>query len=188
MHRKPLLDLIATYERRYPEEQTVVTQFRNFITNHADCFERSLQIGHITGAAWIVNPTHDSVLLTHHRKLNIWVQLGGHADGNTDALAVAMQEAHEESGLDHLSPISPEIFDLDVHTIPARKSDPEHLHYDVRFAVQHSGDGQFTVSEESHDLAWVAIADLESVTREESMLRMAQKWLASRKTSSLQNE
>ena len=124
------------------------------------------------------------MLLTHHRKLDIWVQLGGHADGEADVASVARREGLEESGLGSLQLLDcapgeslqgPGIFDVDIHRIPARKSEPEHLHFDVRYAFQ-AGGLDVRVSEESHDLAWVPIDGLDAVTREESMLRMARKW------------
>ncbi len=175
MHREPLLKLLGDYQRRFPWETPVVERFRDFVTSHADCFERSLEIGHLTASAWIVNATGDAVLLTHHRKLNRWLQPGGHADGDTDVLAVALKEADEETGLQPIEPVSSAIFDLDIHEIPARKGEPAHLHYDVRFALRHGGDGEFIVSDESHDLAWVTMTDLSEYTTEESIERMAMK-------------
>lgn len=147
-----------------------------FVSAHADCFERSLSLGHVTGSAWLVNRRRTHVLLTHHRKLNKWLQLGGHADGDSDVLAVAMKEALEESGLPDIAPLSPDIFDLDIHEIPARKSEPAHFHYDVRFALRANASEQYVVSDESHDLAWIDIARIATVTSETSMLRMANKW------------
>ena len=175
MHRAPLLQLLESYLSRFPDEEAVGAQFCDFIRRCEDCFERSLEEGHITGSAWVVDSTGEKVLLTHHRKLNIWVQPGGHADGNADVREVALQEALEETGLDQLS-VSEDIFDIDIHRIPARKNEPEHLHYDVRFLVRHEGDGDYVVSEESHDLAWVTVDRIDEVTTEESMLRMADKW------------
>ena len=91
--------------------------------------------GHITGSAWVVDPAGSRLLLTHHRKLGKWLQLGGHSDGEPDTLAVALREAREESGL-RVRPISNAVLDIDIHTIPALKGEPAHLHYDVRFALR----------------------------------------------------
>lgn len=178
MHRQLLLNLIAKYEETFPDESEQTTRrFREFVADNEDCFERTHAIGHVTGSCWIVDAAGERVLLTHHRKLEKWLQLGGHADGDPDVLQVALREAEEESGLDQIAPVTTEIFDLDIHKIPARKDEPEHEHFDVRFALRHTGDGVFEISEESLDLAWISIADLKTVTTEESMHRMARKWV-----------
>ena len=178
MQRQPLLRLLAGYAARYPAEQACVRRFQAFVERHPDCFRRSLLTGHVTGSAWLVDATGSRVLLTHHRKLDIWVQLGGHADGNPDVRAVALAEAVEESGLADLTVLEDDAFDIDIHRIPARGDEPAHEHYDVRFALQASGSQQYRVSAESHDLAWVAIDRLQDYTGEVSMLRMAAKWRA----------
>lgn len=175
MHRQPLLELLEDYALRYPEESATVRAFQSFVGAESECFERSLLKGHITGSGWIVDASGTRTLLTHHRKLNVWLQPGGHADGDPDVLAVAMKECHEETGLDDIAPVSTAIFDLDIHPIPSRGEVPSHLHYDVRFLVRDSGSGHYTVTEESHDLAWVAHAELESYTTEISMMRMRDK-------------
>jgi len=175
MHRQLLLDLLTDYAQRAPDESPVVERFRSFVIAESRCFERDLWAGHVTGSAWVLNAARDCVLLTHHRKLGRWFQLGGHSDGNSDALAVALSEAAEESGLT-VEPLAPVVFDLDIHEIPARKQDPAHYHFDVRFALQVNGPETFRVSAESLDLAWVPIARLGDYTDEESMLRMARKW------------
>lgn len=178
MHRRTLLDLIDRYAGGHPDESSVVERFREFVAGHPDCFERSLAIGHVTGSAWILDRPGERVLLTHHRKLDRWLQPGGHADGNPDVLAVALREGWEETGLESLAPVDGAVFDLDIHRIPARGREPEHLHYDVRFLLRDSGTGDFVVSEESHDLAWVPLVALESRTTEESMIRMRDKCLS----------
>ncbi|XOV90385.1 MAG: NUDIX hydrolase [Pseudomonadota bacterium] len=180
MHRQAILSLFDTYEARYPQESETVARIRTFVQSDPRCFFRELLVGHVTGSAWIVDATGTRALLTHHRKLNIWVQLGGHADGDPDIAAVAMREAEEESGLDSLRLVSPEIFDIDIHAIPARGDEPKHFHYDCRFLIQATRDLAFTVSDESHDLKWIALAEMTRYTTEESITRMVNKtagWL-----------
>lgn len=172
-----LLAAIHDYERRHPNEIRVIEQFRDFVVREPQCFERATIEGHITGSAWVVDDRRTHTLLTHHRKLNKWLQLGGHADGEPDILKVALTEAREESGIDDVRSLYPFIFDLDVHVIPARTNEPEHLHYDVRYAIL-AGNTNHVVGEESHDLAWVPVSQLHDYTTEESMLRMAHKWNA----------
>ena len=169
---------LRDYRIRWPGEAAVVARFLDFLAAHPDAFARSLAVGHVTGSAWLVDRAGARVLLTHHKKLGIWVQLGGHADGDADVFRVARREAEEESGLPELAAVSDRIFDVDVHRIPARGAEPEHLHWDVRYAFRAPGGEAFRVSDESHELAWIDVRALETVTREESMLRMARKWAA----------
>lgn len=176
MHRHNLLNLLQQYLQQWPEESSVVKRFEKLLTNHERCFERDCWAGHITGSAWLVNAAGTHVLLTHHRKLGRWLQLGGHSDGDTNTQQAARREAEEESGL-KVAALGDVPLDIDVHLIPARRNDPEHHHYDVRYVFKVVGTEEFTVSEESIDLAWVLIAEIARFTEEESVLRMARKWM-----------
>lgn len=176
MHRQPFIDQLREYALRHTEEAETVSAFMAFVESETDCFCRNLAVGHITGSAWVVDTDGSQVLLTHHRKLNRWLQLGGHADGDPDVLSVAMKEAEEESGLVGFSHIGSGIFDIDIHPIPARKDEPEHLHYDVRYVLRANGSLDYIVSDESHDLRWVDLDEVETLTTEPSMMRMVAKW------------
>ena len=171
--RQQILSLIETYGRRYPEEVETVERIGKFVAANPDCFRRELLEGHVTGSAWVLDQ-RGRTLLTHHRKLGIWVQLGGHADGDSDIAAVALREAVEESGIDRLALVSAEIFDIDIHRIPARGAEPAHYHYDCRFLIR-AGDEGYVVSDESHDLAWIALDSITDYTTEESVMRMVRK-------------
>ena len=173
--RTALAQAVEAYIQRYPAEHEVAERFLAFVLREPMCFHRSTVEGHITGSAWVVDGRLDHTLLTHHRKLNKWLQLGGHADGDHDVVRVALTEAREESGIADVRLLHPEIFDLDIHIIPARPGEPEHLHYDVRYVIL-AGHSEHVVSDESHDLSWVPIEAITHYTTEESMLRMANKW------------
>ncbi len=181
MHRTSLLSLLRLYQKKHPEEQEICLSFIRFVQDNANCFERSLAKGHVTGSAWLVNTDHSKILLTHHRKLNKWLQLGGHADGESDVCAVALREAYEESGLKSILPLSEEIFDIDIHRIPENSKEGAHFHYDVRFALEAQGSDKVIVSLESHDLSWISILALHEQSDETSVLRMRQKWLSQRR-------
>lgn len=176
MHRRKLLQALEDYAARHPEEQATVDRFNQLIASHANCFERDCWAGHITGSAWLLDPGHQRLLMTHHRKLDMWLQLGGHSDGDPDTARVALREAGEESGLS-VGLLSDQIFDIDIHEIPERKGDPAHYHFDVRYQLQTQAE-DFVVSEESIDLAWVPLETLRNYTTEESILRMLRKWRA----------
>lgn len=119
--------------------------------------------GHVTASAFVVDPSTRRVLLHHHRRLDRWLQMGGHLDAGEDVVAAALREAHEESGLPDLRLLTERPFDLDVHHIPAGKGEPDHLHFDVRFLVAtEMPDHAALADEESLDLAWL---DLDEADR-----------------------
>ena len=171
-----LASALAEYAHSWPDEHATVGLFEDLLVDAANPFERERLAGHFTASCWLVDRSGERTLLTHHRKLGMWLQLGGHADGERDLQVVALKEAEEESGLRGLS-IAAGIFDLDRHLIPAHKDVPAHWHYDVRYVVHAGEDEAYTVSEESHDLAWRLISDV-AQEADESMSRMARKWLA----------
>lgn len=178
--RQELIATLQSYPLRYPEETQFVSRFLELL-NHQDCFERTHLPGHITGSAWIVDRDKQHVLLVHHAKLNKWLQPGGHADGDENVLRVALREAEEETGIQEFIILQENIFDIDIHTIPARQDFPEHLHYDIRFLFEADGALPVIVSEESHDVQWVALADLEKYSHESSILRMRAKLFGANK-------
>jgi 8-oxo-dGTP pyrophosphatase MutT (NUDIX family) len=175
MHRKNILTLLEQYLLKYTNEKNTTEKFIQFVKDNQDCFERKLQRGHLTGSAWVLNNNKTHVLLTHHKKLNKWLQLGGHADGDSNIINVALREVEEESGLTEIELLSKEIFDLDAHVIPARGNEPEHIHYDVRFLFKVTGDEKYIVSHESFDLAWIKLDEVDEISSEESLLRMVKK-------------
>ncbi len=158
-----------------PHESAMTAATVEFVETHPDCAERSLGVGHLTGSAWIVDTTRTQVLLTRHRKLGKWLQLGGHADGDLDLARVAHREAQEESGLNGLRFLSSALFDVDRHWIPARAEAPAHWHYDLRFLLEGAIDEPLLISSESHDLGWVELSRIEFLTTEESIGRLVRK-------------
>jgi 8-oxo-dGTP pyrophosphatase MutT (NUDIX family) len=173
-----LAERFSRYAQRWPEEAEAAGEFIALLADTEDPFIRERLTGHFTASAWLVDGPGERLLMTHHRKLDRWLQLGGHADGDRDLAAVALREAEEESGLTDLV-VMPEVFDLDRHWIPERVDVPGHWHYDVRYVVRTTSSEDFVVSDESHALAWRDIDDLLSETGiDPSIVRMAHKWLS----------
>lgn len=174
--RASLCKALQLFAKKHPEQQETADRMLRFITGAPDCFERSHEEGHITGSAWLINPAGNKSLLTLHHKLQRWMQTGGHADGDPDTLRVALREAEEESGISGIRPVSTEIFDIDIHLIPARpaKGEPAHYHYDVRYLLRAPHES-FVVSDESDALAWWTEGDFDTRTDEldEAVQRMA---------------
>ncbi len=173
--RTRLLRDLAAYVPSDAREAAMAERLRTFVAENVACFERSLTIGHVTGSAWIVDPAGTAAVLTHHRKLDKWLQLGGHADGDADIRRVAIREATEESGLARIAFASEAIYDVDVHRIPARPGEPEHDHFDVRFAFYANRDEAPIASDESHAVAWISLAEIERYTIDDSVRRLVAK-------------
>lgn len=179
--QQQVLNLLSHYVEDERGNQHSKDLLIAFARQNRNCCERTLTIGHFTGSCWLVSQDGNRVLLTLHKKLGRWLQLGGHADGDSDLARVALREAEEESGLTELI-VEPDIFDLERHAIPARGPDAEHYHYDVRFVVNATVSEDYIVSDESHALAWRVISELvDDADAEESIRRMARKWLQRKK-------
>jgi 8-oxo-dGTP pyrophosphatase MutT (NUDIX family) len=177
MHRNLLIGKLKEHRGIDPHEEAMRLRIIEFVEQYPNCFERSLHIGHITGSAMIVNGLRTKTLLTHHHKLDKWLQLGGHSDGDPNTLNVALREAEEESGVKGIVAVTEKIFDVDVHAIPARKNEPEHFHFDIRFLFEADDTQPLLISKESKDLAWIPLSRIAEYTTEESVLRMVRKIL-----------
>lgn len=168
---------LEEYRARWPAEAASVDLFARLAADAGDPYVRERLEGHFTASSWLASRDGLRTLLTHHRKLGLWLQPGGHADGDRDLARVALREAEEETGLPGLS-VEPGIFDLDRHWIPEHRGVPAHWHYDVRYVVRAGADERFVVSAESHALAWREVAALEADPEmDASLRRMARKWL-----------
>lgn len=175
MKRASLLSLLDAYVPSPGVENEMFLSTIRFVNENPECFERSLQIGHVTASGWVISPDRELVLLMHHRKLDRWFQPGGHCDGDPDVASVALKEVVEETGIEYARQIESGIYDVDVHLIPANQKDPAHYHYDIRFLFEADPQEQLVINIESKDVKWVPVADVEKLNDSESMMRMVRK-------------
>jgi tripeptide aminopeptidase len=171
-----LIDLLEKYNPSYREELEFKERMLAFAKRHKDCFERSLEEGHFTASCWLLDQSGEKALLMHHAKLDMWLQLGGHADGKSDLLKVALKEAEEESGLSCIKPLSPAVFDIDIHFIPDNGKEKGHYHYDVRFLLQAEGNKEVRINSESKQLLWIDKNPENLPTNNPAVVRMFKKW------------
>lgn len=173
-----LLSLLEGYSPCDANEEAMWLKTLAFVREYpAACFERSLAIGHVTASAWVVSPDYGQVLLMHHAKLNKWFQPGGHCDGDPDVLGVALKETWEETGV-KARPVHPNVFDVDVHPIPATAREAGHDHYDIRFLLVADPKGLVEANAESKEVRWVPMREVARYNASESLLRMQRKCLA----------
>jgi len=177
MTQPEILSFLRQHSTDFEEEKAFLMQTIAFVERNEQFWQRSTLEGHLTGSAWILSADGNSVLLLHHAKLDRWLQPGGHCDVMDASLAeTAWREAMEECGIQGLTLISPAIFDLDVHEIPARGNEPSHLHYDLRFLFVAPEDAEFERNLlETKAIAWVRIEELCKETTPQSLRRMALK-------------
>ena len=159
-------------------EQACRQQMIELLDSCPDCFRRDTFPAHFTGSAFVVSADGVRGLLHHHRKLDCWLQFGGHCDGEEDVLSVARREAHEESGISGLIVASARPFDLDIHEIPALGNEPAHFHYDVRYMFIAPEGAEGVCSAESHELRWFTPAETLAMPINASLVRLVAKWQA----------
>jgi 8-oxo-dGTP pyrophosphatase MutT (NUDIX family) len=177
--RRPhLLRLLTEYEPSDPDEQAYRLRALDLAAAAHDPFDRhSYRPGHFTASGFVLHPAGDRVLFVHHALLGIWVQPGGHVDpGDATPVDAARREISEETGIADLTPISEQVFDLDVHTFPEGSGQPEHLHFDLRFAFV-AGDDSLAPTAEVLEARWVSAAELDGLGVDRSVRRPVGKLL-----------
>ena len=162
-------------------EALAVREILRFLNDEENAFSRENKAGHVTGSALVVDSA-GNILLNHHRKAGIWIQFGGHCEGETDVRRVALREVTEESGIleSKLQFLTPSFIDCAVYNIPANrtKDEPAHKHYDINFLLL-SSTHDFVVSNESTELKWCTPAEaLKLVAGDPACTRMIKKSIA----------
>lgn len=177
MNRDDVLSLLEAFTPVDDEHAKQRDAIRTFVSSEPRFHHRDTPEAHLTASAWITNPQHTHAVLLHHAKLNIWVQPGGHLENDATMLAASLREATEETGLQNLTPVTEALFDLDIHPIPARQTEPAHVHMDLRFWFQTQQD-TLVLNDESHALRWCDREGIKAVTDEASIRRMMQQSFA----------
>ena len=177
--RKALVEALLRHHAADEEEARDRARILDFVGRHERPFDRGLAEGHLTGSAIAVSADGRFVLLLHHRKLDRWLQPGGHGDpGETTGEEVALREAFEESGLRGLAlhPKAPRPLDVDVHKVPARGDEPAHEHLDLRYLVV-APEGATVAPDlaELREIRWVRWADVDALSPDHGLRRALSK-------------
>lgn len=171
-----LQEALTVYLPKEKREQDFKIRMLSLLNEFQEkAFDRALLHAHFTASAWIIDEASEQALLMHHRKLDKWLQLGGHADGDSNLIRVVVKEIKEESGLKHFELAEPTIFDIDIHTIPKRKEVAQHEHFDVRFLFLASHMENLKPNYESKDMRWIEWEKVDELCKNESIQRMNRK-------------
>ena len=172
-----LADGLLRYTPADPSEQGHIERMQRLLESDGNPFSRAHSSpGHFTASAFVLSPEHDALLLIHHGRLDRWLQPGGHFEpGDADLFEAALREAIEETGAEGLRLVhGREIFDVDIHTIPAGRGEPEHEHFDLRVLLDTTS-RRIEDSDEVKGAAWVPLDEVGTLESDESVLRAVRK-------------
>ena len=177
MSRQELMDQIENYIPYNEQEEKDKALILDWIRQNADAFSRENKVAHMTASAWVVNPKRDKVLMVYHNIYDSWSWLGGHADGETDLLAVALREVKEEAGISKVRPVSEKIFSLESLTVDGHVKKgtyvSSHLHLNVTYLLEADPEEAVSIkADENSGVAWFS--------PEEALERSTEPWFVER--------
>lgn len=180
-----IIDDIRNYCPYNEQERRDKEQMLSFLEKNPDAFSRSNLFAHMTASAWIVNGARDKVIMVYHKLYDSWSWIGGHADGEEDLLKVALKEAREETGAEHIRPISEDICSLEILTVDGHEKRgeyvPSHLHMNVTFLLEADESDTLKVCpEENSAVAWFSL--------EEALEKSTEPWFVERIYSKLNDK
>ena len=177
MNCQKLIDQIEKYKPYNEQEEKDKILILDWIRNNKNAFLRENTVAHMTASAWVVNKERNRVLMVYHNIYNSWSWLGGHADGETDLLSVAVREVKEEAGISDVRPVSEEIFSLESLTVDGHVKKgryvSSHLHLNVTYLLEADSEEQVSVkADENSGVAWF--------TPEEALKKSTEPWFVER--------
>jgi len=176
--RNALLDLLSRHQPADALEAAHLEGLRHHAQTLERPWSRHQTTAHFTASALVLSADGTRVCLLHHAKLSRWLQPGGHVDSEHESVEeAALREAVEETHLEvALHPSAPRPLDVDIHSIPARKDEPEHLHLDVRFVLVARDDAALRHDpNESHGARWFGWDEALRVADDASLKRLLLK-------------
>ena len=173
MTRQELIASIEQYQPYNEQEEMDKPLILEWIKNNDNAFWRENTVAHMTASAWVVNKDRSKVLMVYHNIYKSWSWLGGHADGETDLLSVAIREVKEEAGISNVIPVSKDIFSLESLTVDGHwkngKYVSSHLHFNVTYLLEADSEEAVSIkADENSGVAWF--------TPEEALKKSTEPW------------
>ena len=170
-NRAELTEAIRAFRPENEQEEADKKGILAFLAANENAFTRNNIIAHMTASAWVVNHDRTKVLMVYHRIYDSWSWTGGHADGEEDLLAVALREVTEETGVSSVTPVSDDIFSLEILTVDGHEKHgsyvPSHLHMNVTYLLEADEEEPLTVCEdENKGVAWFGLDEALSASSE----------------------
>ena len=174
MSRDILLSNLSAYQPWNEQEAFDRDEIIRKIESCPDIFTRENRSAHMSASSWIVNRERTKVLMVYHNIYQSWSWTGGHADGETDLLAVALREAREETGIQHVHALSPDIFSLEILTVNGHEKRGQyvssHLHLNLTYLLEADESDPLIKNEaENSAVAWFPLEDALTASRESWM-------------------
>ena len=175
-----LKEQIEHFEPFNEQERADKEMMLEYINTFTDVLTRENKMCHFTASNWIVNKERTKVLMIYHNIYQSWAWTGGHADGDGNLLHVALKEAQEETGLNHLKVLKQEIYSLEILTVDSHIKRgnfvPSHLHLDCCYLLEADENEQLKVKEdENSGVKWIDINKVIEITNEPKMIPIYQK-------------
>lgn len=164
MTREDFIRQIENYAPFNEQEEKDKALILGWISNNENAFSRENTVAHITASAWVVNKDRSKVLMVYHNIYNSWSWMGGHADGETDLLSVAIREVKEEAGISNVRPVSEEIFFSGIsdggRTCEKGNYVSSHLHLNITYLLEADSEEQVSVkADENSGVMWFSPED-----------------------------
>ena len=174
---------IADYKPYNEQEAHDQAVMRQLLATQPDLFTRENQVAHMTASSWLLNATHDKVLMIYHNIYHSWTWTGGHADGDRDLLAVAKREAMEETGVTEIRAISEDIFSLEILTVDGHEKRgvyvPSHLHLNVSYLLEADEEEVLRIKpDENSGVRWFSLEEALAASSEPCMIQRVYKKLS----------
>ena len=168
---------IESYQPYNEQEERDKAVMLSLLAAQPELFTRENQVAHMTASSWLLNRTHDKVLMIYHNIYRSWSWTGGHADGDRDLLSVAKWEAMEETGVSDIRAVSEDIFSLEILTVDGHEKKgvyvPSHLHLNVTYLLEANEEEVFRVKpDENSGVRWFAL--------EEALAACTEPWMIER--------